>query len=54
MSAISKLNPQIQSYAVFYYVKLQRPFVCLSVCTPPPPFFDTTVGPQPNLAYIFG
>ena len=36
MSAISKLNPQIQSYAVFYYVKLQRPFVCLSVCTPPP------------------
>ena len=27
-------------------------FVCLSVCTPL--FFDTTVGPQPNLAHIFG
>ena len=31
-------------------------FLCLSVCLypPPPPFFDTTVGLQPNLAHIFG
>ena len=37
------------------YIKLQYPFVCLSVCmsvTPPPPF-DTTVGPQSNLAHLF-
>ena len=27
-----------------YYIKMQCPFVCVSVCTPPPPhFFDTTV-----------
>ena len=36
-----------------YYIKLQCPFVCLSVCTPPP-FSDTAVGPQQNLAHIFG
>ena len=36
-----------------YYIKLQFAVsVCLSV--PPPPYFDTTVGPQPNLAHIFG
>ena len=29
-------------------------FVCLSVCLYPPLFFDTTVGPQPNLAHMFG
>ena len=28
-------------------------FVCLSLCLTPP-FFDTTLGPQPNLAHIFG
>ena len=33
-----------------YYIKLQ---FSLSVCLYPP-FFDTTVGPQPNLAHIFG
>ena len=38
--------------AQIYYIKLQCPFVCLSV--PPPFFLDTTVGPQPNLAHIFG
>ena len=41
-----------------YYIKLQRPFVCvcvcmsvcLSVCLSVPPFFDTTVEPRSNLA----
>ena len=33
-----------------YYIKLLCPFVCLSV---PRPFFDTTVGPQPNLVHKF-
>ena len=28
--------------------------VCLSVCMYPPPLFDTTVGPRPNLALICG
>ena len=37
-----------------YYIKLQCPFVCLSVCLSVPPLFDTTVGPQPNLAHLFG
>ncbi len=40
---------------IFYYIKLQKSVsVCLSVCLYPPPLFDTTVGPQPNLAHIFG
>ena len=34
-----------------YYIKLQ---FSLSVCLYPPFFFDTIVGPQPNLAHIFG
>ena len=42
-------NPSIH----IYYIKLQCPFACLSVCLYPP-FFDTTVGEQPNLAHIFG
>ena len=38
---------------IIYYIKLQFSLsVCLSV--PPSFFFDTTVGPQPNLAHIFG
>ena len=38
-----------------YYIKLQFSLsVCLPVCLYPPFFFDTTVGPQPNLAHIFG
>ena len=45
--------------AYFYYLKLQLPFVCVHTCfcvcvCNPPFFFDTTVGPQPNLAHIFG
>ena len=39
---------------IIYYIKLQFPFVCLSVCLYLPPFFDTTAGPQPNLEHIFG
>ena len=38
---------------VIYYIKLQFS-LCLSVCLYPPLFFDTTVGPQPYLAHIFG
>ena len=34
-----------------YYIKLQRPFICLSVCTPHP-FSETTVTQQPNLAHL--
>ena len=34
-------------WLIFYYIKLQYPFVCLYV---PPLFFDTTVWLQPNLA----
>ena len=40
-----------QGNQLVYYIKLQCPFVCLSV---PPLFSDTAVGPQPNLAHIFG
>ena len=36
---------------IIYYIKLQK---SVSVCLYPPFFFDTTVGPQPNLAHMFG
>ena len=35
----------------FYYIKLQYPIVCLSVCTLP--LSDTTVGQHPNMAHIY-
>ena len=40
--------PLCRIVCVIYYINLQCPFVCLPV----PYFFDTTVGPQPNLAHI--
>ena len=40
MSTVHAALEIIESISTaIYYIKLQRPFVCLCVCTPPPPFF---------------
>ena len=45
---MNAVRGRVDIILLVYNIKLQCPFVCLSV----PLFFDTTVGPQPNLAHI--
>ena len=51
ITIISCIIQHLLYKAAVFFVCLS---VCLSVCLYPPFFFDTTVGPQPNLAHIFG